>query len=670
MDTFKKIREKLLNQKIALDSLSDLKTIFINGYNDILSGKIYDKSEIESFIRLCLDYYTYSENGDVLITDTNYDNLMNYWIGRGGHIIVYPDSFSDYTSWPFRKHENAGMVGTVKKVYSKKELEKYLDKYKGIKTFIIAPKYDGISTCIKVKDGKIEYAITRADGIEGQDITSVVRGSKNAYTFALNKLGKIQDGFYKCELCVGKDDFELLKQEKDYKNRRSATSGIVNSPKNIHLAKYISIIPLMYESFDKKILEYAPMGLKHIEIKKVNDALDEIEKMLFVIRKSDYPFRTDGVILFPMSPDLYVNEADYMDDAIAFKVNTSEALTEIKYGYMSIGRMGNAVPMLKVYPVEVNETEVEDVSLGSYDKYANMDLHEGETVIVYSAGDVIPQIKIPYPRQYPANAEYLKIKKRCTYCGEKLERFGKEYRCTNPNCDRLITGKITNFLIKLGVENFSDKTVEDLYNNQLLRNIKDLFYLRKEDIARLDRFGETSANNIIESINELKTRPISISELFGALGITNISEKKCRNIFKVVSLNYLLEKSRDKIYYEIVNADNIADKTANVFIDFIMENKNLIKFLVDNMNIVTAKKYKGSIVFTGFRNPKLKKEIEDLGFEVTDSVTNDCIALVSVSTDHTSTKCKSAIKKGISIVDLTDITELINDLKSFKLKYL
>ena len=76
-----------------------------------------------------------------------------------------------------------------------------------------------------------------------------------------------------------------------------------------------------------------------------------------------------------------------MDDAIAYKVNTAEALTQVEFGYVSVGRLGNAIPMLRVRPVEVNETTVTDVSLGSFDKFVNMDIHEGEQVLIYSAGD-------------------------------------------------------------------------------------------------------------------------------------------------------------------------------------------------------------------------------------------------------------------------------------------
>jgi DNA ligase (NAD+) len=355
-----------------------------------------------------------------------------------------------------------------------------------------------------------------------------------------------------------------------------------------------------------------------------------------------------------------------MEDAIAFKVNTAEALTTIKYGYMSVGRMGNAIPMLKVEPVEVNETIVEDVSLGSYDKYAAMDLHENETIIVYSAGDVIPQIKIPENREYPKTAEYLKIKKRCSYCEDKLERIGNEYKCTNSECIRIITGKITNFLTKLGVENVSDKTVEDLFNAKLLRSIKDLFSLEVGDISKLQGYGEASANNIVEEIKKLTKKEISVSSLFGALGIQDIGEKKCRKMFQEITLEDALEKSKKKIVDKVLQADNIGVITAEIFTDFILDNRNLIRFLLDNMNIKMDKKYKGNVVFTGFRDDNLTKKLDEIGYEVSTNVTSNTVAVISATNNEKSTKCMEAKRKGKSIVNIADVDKLLDDLKRNK----
>lgn len=668
MINFVKIRNDLLVKKINLNDLGLLKQEFMNGYREITSMLTPDVKQIDSFIRLCLNYYVYNDEGDVLISDRDYDMVMNVWTQLGNPPIVYPDTITDYTTWPFIKHEVPGMVGTISKIYTHEELGKYLSKYNGITKYVIAPKYDGISACIKKKDNNIVYGITRADGYMGQDITAVVRSAKNAATFSESMNGSEYDGYFKCELCISQEDFNELIKEKRYANRRSAISGIVNSPKNLNLAKYITIIPLLYYNPKESYTVYKPRGYKKIKVYRTPDALEEIEKMLMDIRNSEYPYRTDGVVLIPDDERykrIKINTTDFMENSIAYKVNTSEAPTQIEFGYMSVGRLGNAVPMLRVKPVEVNETIVTDASLCSYDKFACMNLHEDETVIVYSAGDVIPQIKIPEKRQYRAGAPYLKISKHCPYCEEKLERIGNEYKCTNSNCMRIITGRITNFLSKLSAENLSDGTIEALFQNKVLQNIKDLFSLTVDDIKELPGFDVVSASNIIKEIQRIKTSPIPVSTLFGALGIPNISEKKCRNIFNYITIDNILESSRKKIKHKILDADNVGIKTAKVFVDFIEDNRSLIRYLIKEMNIITDIKYKGNVVFTGFRNDGLKNQFRTIGFDIVDSVNSNTVAVVSASTDYSSTKCKAAIKKGISIVDLVDVNQLLKELRNW-----
>ncbi len=671
----KKIFKNLIKGKIDINDLKGYKTEVLNYCLAIVNPKSKEKidlEDLESVIRLCLDYYTYSDNGDVLIPDALYDKVMNVWLTLGGKQIIYPDVLSLGSTWEMRRHQYPGLVGSIKKIYTMEELSLYLEKYRGIKKWGIAPKFDGVSGAITIIDNEIDLGVTRGDGYEGQDITEVVRRAKmvDKYWAPFMYENFNISGRYKCELVISQNDFEKLIEEKEYVNRRSATTGIVNSPKNLQYAKYITILPLLYTDGDEneKYL-YNPPGMKTFETgENKRDNLQKMEKeiysMLSVIRNSEFPYRVDGVILFPYG--LKLNNADYMQDAIAYKINTNEALTKVDYGYVSVGRLGNAVPMLKVHPVEVNETIVTDVSLSSFDKFAKLDIHEDETVLVYSAGDVIPQVKLPEQREYKANAPYLKIKKVCPYCEEKLERFGLEYKCINPECSRLVTGKIINFVTKLGVENISDRTIEVLYEHKLIRTIPDIFALTVDNIIPIPGFEVVSANNIVNEINRLKTREISVSQLFGALGIPNISEKKCRNIFNYITINDIQNSSSKKIRHKILDADNIGIKTAEVFIEFIENNKSLINFLIDKMNISVDKTFKGNIVFTGFRSPDFENRFNALGYEISDNINSKTIAVVSGDYNHDSTKCKTAIKKGIDIVDLIDIEDLFKELQKSK----
>ena len=669
MSLVNSLRKQLLNGTLDVNDLVNHSSELRSLYDRYMKKSDLTKDEVRDLIMIFLDFYTYSENGDVLISDHEYDLLMSKWVSEGNKMISTSDNLTNQTKWDFVNHESPGMVGTVKKIYTFDELVAYTMKF-GLRnhqrSFRIAPKFDGISSAIKINSNRqIVCGVTRNDGVKGQDITQIVRNAENAKAIADYYGLQLKPGqhvWVKTELCVGTHNFNKLIEEKAYKNRRSATSGIVNSPKNVHLAKYVTIIPLASHNPFTDEVEYVPLDSKKVKIATPYGLMEEIEEALSKIRDSSYNFRTDGVVIYPLGDDMLPNYDDIMDNAAAYKVNTEEGLTKIKYGYVSIGRLGKATPMLKVEPVEVNETIVEDVSLSSFDKYVSMDIHEGEQIIVYSAGDVIPQAKIPENRCYHVDAPLLKIKKVCPYCNEKLTRYKNTYQCENPECLRVSAGRITNFIVKLKVENVSDRTIEDLITHGLIEDIPDIFKLTIEDIETLPGYGHDSAKIIIDEFEKLRHREIPISVFVGALGIQGISEKKCKNLFKVMKLNDMLTMSKNDLVFELLGADNTGETTATIFASFIKENRKLIKKLSSIMNIVTDIEWKGNVVFTGFRNPELEKRFNDIYYEISSNVNSGTVAVIDGSYLHDSTKCKAARKKGINIVHVSEADMVLKAL--------
>ena len=665
--TFQSILNDLLSEKIVIDEIRErFGKLFTDFSSKVITGGIEPNDpELQAFLRLCLDVYTYSPTGGVLIPDSLYDQCMQIYRSGGNDVIVYADTIG--RKWNMIEHEIPGVVGTIDKVYTYKELKNYLSRFRGIESYIISPKYDGISAAVKVKNGEIVYAATRYNGIQGQDITALVKRASNGRNF----IDKDHiNGFYKCELCVSTKDFEELKEIKPYANRRSATSGIINTPSNLEFARFVTIIPLAFYNPVNEKLEYIAPGQKRVNFYSPADLMEDVENLLSKIRDRSFPFRVDGVVINPDRSKLGPpNELDLMDTSIAFKVNSAEGRTKIRYGYMSIGRTGKAVPCLKVEPVEVNETIVEDVSLGSYDKFLSMDLKEGEDVIVYSAGDVIPQIKLPPDRENFDNAPELKIDKRCPYCGERLERNYTEYACRNPDCIRIITGRISNFLDKLGVQGFSDRSVEMIYEALGVRNLLDFLRLTRESLETIEGFSQISADNLVEELEGMMSRSVSLSKFFGAMGIENISEKKCRRIFEYVKLNDLLsgnKKKLDEIYWELQCANGIGEKTAETFISFIKNNLDEIRELVRMFNIEKDIRFKGNFCFTGFRPDQAHVDrIRKLGFEVSEgSVTGETRALFAASIEKQSTKSKAAIKKGIPIYPAHQLDEVLDQIEA------
>lgn len=672
----KKIRNDIISGNLSISNLLEddkIQTDLALLYEQLMKQKVWTKDEFEDaedLLMIYLDVYNYSE-GDVLISDHKYDMLMCRYIDNGGDQLTCSDTIKDKTKWDFVQHEQPGVVGSIKKIYSMDELMIFWHKCRpsanGIRKFILAPKYDGISSGIKiVKKKGIQLGVTRNDGVKGQDITKLILNTKNGKTLSdyygdpMNNEGTL---WIKTELVVKTEDFNKLLEEASYANRRSATSGIINTPKNLHLAKYVTILPLAIYHEQTDVLEYTPPDSVEIATRDPYYLMDEIENMLSKIRDSSFPIRTDGVVIYPVRecPDL--NHEDFMDRSIAFKVNTEEALTRADYGYVSVGRLGRAVPMLHVKPVEVNETIVQDVSLSTFDKFLGMDIHENEQVLVYAAGNVIPQAKLPNHRSYKKKAKLIEIPMVCPYCGKKLKRDKAIYSCANQSCPRIISGKISNFITKLGVENVSDKTIEDLMNAGLLREIIDIFDVTVDEIVKLDGYAEVSADMIVGEFEKLKKKEVPISSLLGALGIQGISKKKCRLIIQQMeSYKDLYSMEPNRLQWDLTNVDGIGLKTASVFVEFITENREMIEDLLYTMNIVNDPQYLGNVVFTGFRDPELEEKFNEVGYEVSGNVNSKTACVIDASYSHDSTKCEAAKRKGLEIYHKSDADKIVEFL--------
>lgn len=679
------LRKSIISGKTDLEDLKRKYGVqLVNSFNHIMDAKVLtqeDFEECQDLIMLLLDYYTYSQTGEVIVSDHDYDLLMNHYLDNGGALISQSDILVGESKWPFVKHEFPGMVGTIGKIYEFSDLMEYyhrMARRRPTVQWIIAPKYDGISSAIHISgDGKILAAVTRNDGVQGQNIAPLISNASNIKKLVKKfkkKMSKDQSVWIKTELVVTTEDFERLNQsqelngERVYANRRSATSGIVNAPRNLVLGKYLTIIPLATCYLDRHgdplALVYLPKEYKEVITKDAFDLMDEIEKMLAIIRESTYPIRTDGVVIFPVHCIENINYHDIMDQAIAFKVNTEEALTTIDHAYIDVGILGYAQPKLRVEPVECNETVVTDVSIGSFSKFVGMGLHEHEQVVVYSAGDVIPQVKLPNKRKYKASAKLIKLDMRCPYCGKKLAQYKDMFRCINDKCERVVAGRITNFITKLGAKDVSYNTIRDLVRTGLLEDVWEIFELTPDEIMSIPGYQESKAALIVNEFHDLKTKEISTSRLIGALGIQGIAEKKCRSIFESFDLQTILDSNKTRIMFSLTGVEGIGKLTASIFVDFVFDNKELIQHLIHTMNIVEEHRWKGEVVLTGTRDPHLIEGFNKLGYDIGSSVKRNTVLLVSSNLQTRSTKAREADRKGIPIIGVEEAFKIINDQRT------
>lgn len=684
-DRIRDLSDKCKAGKMAIDDLKDYKLLFSEFVKFVTDEEEMRKSGskyvdvIEKFLALCNDYYVFSESGDVLITDRQYDEVTQVYKALSGNSqVIYTDSVN-VSRWNERKHLSPNMVGSVEKTYDLDELNEWIWEHSktGEPYIILTPKYDGCSVVLTFdKAHELVAALTRKDGVYGQDLTPLVyasmkEGRLDKELELLNKFDGPVD--LKCEILVGQTEFDELRKEKAYKNRRAAASAISANPSNIKYAKYLTFMPLVAYCDGVKTI-VCPWQMKINLLSSRKNVIDSILEFEDAVRMNT-EYRKDGIIISAMGAMRNI-ENDVMSDSIAYKFNTQMSQTIIEDCYLSIGRTGKATPMIKVAPCEVNETEVTDVNLSNFKKVNKLDLHIGDIIVIESAGDVIPMVKEVVYRD--KHGLPLKFDDICPHCGHRLQIRTKydqskgvssndfDLYCTNPRCNRIIAGRLTNFLDKLGAKGISDGVMSSVVELTGITSFDQIFKLKMGDMSRHDGWGAQSEADLLDEIERIKDTPHPYSLFLGALGIPMVSVEKCRMLMQNTTFDKLMEAARkdtEACREMIMSVDGFGGILADNIRLYLEDNYHEIMDTANKMNLYQDQisHSKGTVVFSGFRDEELKEKIEELGFKYSENVTKETVAVISATSS--SGKAKKAIAKGIPLYASYEDKELLNDLR-------
>lgn len=710
------IYKALFDHTISVDELVGYSNDIIDYYDYLMdmnndNFRDINHKTLAKFIEINLIYYTYSENGEALITDSQYDNCMKVFMMLG-----YPQmTTTDYElkedsskKWKAVLHAHPNMVGSLDKEYGIatfiEKLLKMSQQPGATGEVIFVPKYDGTSCCINIENGKFKNAVTRKDGQYGLDVSKVVKSAKNfeeVWEFIEFNMAPGASGALKCEMLCATEDFQHISDK--YANRRSAASAIVSAPKNVGLSPYLTIMPIMlyldnpsneflyasisghakYSGYVYVNPYYKPDMIRgHWFIQalfgemSVSDACQhyghEIEELLTIYRDPSFPFRVDGVVAHCVNRDPSVFSSDAMATTLAYKVNTATGITRVLEGYISIGRGGRATPMVKVEPCDCNETVVQDVSLSNMSKVKKFDLRIGDTIEIESAGDVIPMVKRVI--KHKKHAEPIKFKNKCPYCGEPLEKISDELiGCTNRGCPRIISGQAATFFERMGVKGFSDLTFENLLGEigeytTSLKFIDVLTGLETDDIMELDGWDYTKAQNFVAEISNMMRRPIDEAKFLAAINIPDVGPKTTQKIIEKLPFSEIdkyISKGKPSFLEDVLmDADGCGYKTAQKITSYLFNNWEDIMRIKRTCNIIPYTKHLGSFALTGFsgaEKDEIARDLEVLGYDV-GGVTKSTIACVALHPDGSSDKIKKARKYGIPIISRNDIKRFIANL--------
>lgn len=440
-------------------------------------------------------------------------------------------------------------------------------------------KYDGTSISLTYENGSLVRAVTRGDGVQGDDVTANVR---TIQTIPLKLQGDYPPKFeIRGEILMPWDVFEALNREREaqeeplFANPRNAASGTLKLQNSAEVARrkldaylyYLLGDNLPMDTHYDNLKKAAEWGFKVSPAMKKCTSLDEVLAYIdyWDKERKNLPVATDGMVL-KVNNLLQQKNLGYTAKsprwAIAYKFQAEKACTRLNSVSYQVGRTGAITPVANLDPVQLSGTVVKRASLHNADIIAGLDLHIGDMVFVEKGGEIIPKITAVDTDARILIGDKVQFIKTCPECGSTLVRDDGEaaHYCPNEDgCSPQIKGKIEHFVSRkaMNIDGLGTETIALLYEKGLLHNVADIYDLKVPDLARLERLGTKSAHNIKEAIDVSKQVPFA--RVLFALGIRYVGETVAK---KLASAFHSIEALEVATVEELITVDEIGERIA------------------------------------------------------------------------------------------------------------
>ena len=626
-------------------------------------------------------YYQYSTP---IMTDFEYDKLYdelekleketNTILSNSPTQNVEPEAIDSLV-----KVEHPAPMLSLSKTKSISELASFLGNQEGLLSW----KLDGLTIVLTYKDGKLSSGVTRGNGIIGEVITENVKKIKNIPLTIPYKGTLVVRG----EAVIKYSDFNKMNEELDddssqYKNPRNLCSGSVRQLDSKVTAKrnVNCIIFALIESekkFKLKSEEFEwlkSLGFDVVEYHKVTSNNLEEQVLYFKNKINEYDIPSDGLVL--LYNDIEYGKqlgttAKYPKNAIAFKWQDETAETKLIDVDWLVSRTGLINPVAVFEPVELEGTIVSRASLHNVSILQGLSLGIGDTILVYKANMIIPQIA-----DNLTQSNSLTIPNKCPVCNHEARIISsndvKYLYCMNDFCPAKLVKRLSQFTSRnaMNIEGLSDAIINKLADEGLIKTYADIYNLKryKNDIISFEGFGKKSYDNLINSIE--KSRNVKLANFIFALGIPDIGLSRAKLICKNYSND--INKIRNLTFEELSKIDGIGEIIAKEWIDtfnnedFLKELELLLKEVnFTDTSIDNNQPLKDLIfVITGSVNnftnrDELVEYIESYGGKVVKAISNNVNYLINNDITSTSTKNTKAKELGIKIISENDLMSMI-----------
>ena len=487
--------------------------------------------------------------------------------------------------------------------------------------YVCELKYDGVSISLTYKNGELIQALTRGDGVKGDDVTLNVKTIKS---IPLKLEGKYPEEFeIRGEIFLPITAFKKMNQQRieegfdPYANPRNTASGSlklldVNEVSKRPLECYLYYIlgeDLPYNSHFENLQKAKEWGFN---IPDEISCFDNIEGVLSYTRKweekrSHLPFEIDGIVI--KVDDIQLQKQMGFTSksprwAISYKFKAEKVTTRLNSISYQVGRTGAITPVANLEPVLLAGTTVKRASLHNQDQMTRLDIREGDLVYVEKGGEIIPKVIAVDLKQRDLFAKPINYITNCPFCNTKLKRHlgdAKHYCLNHKDCPPQIRGKFEHFVSRkaMNIDGLGSETIELLINQKLVHDISDLFFLKKTDLLQLDRMAEKSVDNLLSAIESAKNN--SFEKLLFALGIRYVGE----TVSKVLVDHF---KSIDAIieadFEVLISVNEIGDKIAESVVHWFSQ--------FDNLKLINRLKLVGLKFHTDIKENKLSKKLDGM----------------------------------------------------------
>jgi DNA ligase (NAD+) len=634
------------------------------------------------------------------IDDLTYDQMMNELIDleKQNPALFDPNSPSQRvgsdTDSEFNQIFHSYPMLSLENTYSQQEVQEFDERVKKAITepveYICELKYDGVSINLHYESGRYKYAVTRGDGVKGDDVTANVRTIRSI-PLVLKSDGYPSVFDIRGEIFLPHAGFEKMNRERAesgepvFANPRNAASGTLKTKNSALVARrpldcwlyYLPGVEARFATHYESITAAREWGFKIPPYIAKCDSLQEVFDFIneWENKRDKLPFDIDGIVIKVNSyrqQQVLGFTAKSPRWAIAFKYKAREAITTLLSIDYQVGRTGAITPVANLKPVLLAGTTVKRASLHNADQIALLDIRIGDKVRIEKGGEVIPKITAVVLSERSADLDHVKFIDRCPECGSELRRIPGEARHFCPNetgCPPQIKGKLVHFVGRRAMDiGCADATVEQLYNQGLLNNVADFYELTKEKLLQLDRFAKKSAENLISSIEASKA--VAFERVLFAIGIRYVGETVAK---KLASHFSSMDELMAADVPDLIQVGEIGEVIAGSVKEFFSNEKNrqiierLKSYGVQMSDKTTKEKLSEKLsgknfvisgVFSNYSRDEMQKLIEENGGKILGSVSSNTNFIVAGEGMGPSKKEK-ALKLGIPIISEDDVAGML-----------